>query len=126
MLTADALHVCMRALEALGLSQSGAIRASLLASAQRLRRGKDLAAEATVLEADELLPRSVVFVAPTSQGARPASFRPEVSVAGDDTRVLVELVGAVDAQRLGKRVGQLTADEMWAVDDALSTVLGLA
>jgi hypothetical protein len=36
-----------------GLSRSEAIRASLLASAQRLRRGKDLAAEAAALEADE-------------------------------------------------------------------------
>jgi mRNA-degrading endonuclease toxin of MazEF toxin-antitoxin module len=39
--------------------------------------------------------------------------------------VLVEQVGAVDAQRLGRRMGHLTAEEMWAVDDALVTVLGL-
>jgi mRNA-degrading endonuclease toxin of MazEF toxin-antitoxin module len=39
--------------------------------------------------------------------------------------VLVEQVGAVDAQRLGRRVGQLAAHEMWAVDEALITVLGL-
>ena len=78
-----------------------------------------------VVQAEELLPRSVVLVAPTSQGARAASFRPEVVVAGDQTRVLVEQVGAVDAQRLAKRVGQLTADEMWSVDEALATVLGL-
>jgi mRNA-degrading endonuclease toxin of MazEF toxin-antitoxin module len=39
--------------------------------------------------------------------------------------VLVEQLGAVDAQRLGRRVGQLDADEMWAVDEALVTVLGL-
>lgn len=78
-----------------------------------------------VVQADELLPRSVVLVAPTSLSARPASFRPEVSIAGSHTRVLVEQVGAVDAQRLGKRVGALAAAEMWAVDDALVTVLGL-
>jgi mRNA interferase MazF len=78
-----------------------------------------------VVQADELLPRSVVLVAPTSRSARPASFRPEVDVAGQSTRVLVEQLGAVDAQRLGTRVGQLTAEEMWAVDDALATVLGL-
>jgi mRNA-degrading endonuclease toxin of MazEF toxin-antitoxin module len=40
--------------------------------------------------------------------------------------VLVEQLGAVDARRLGGRVGLLTAAEMWAVDDALATVLGLA
>ena len=57
--------------------------------------------------------------------ARPASFRPEVTVAGRDTRVLVEQLGAVDVERLGKRVGLLTASEMWSVDEALITVLGL-
>lgn len=78
-----------------------------------------------IVQADELLPRSVVIVAPTSRSARPASFRPEIEIAGEATRVLVEQLGAVDAQRLGKRVGHLTADEMWTVDDALTTVLGL-
>jgi mRNA interferase MazF len=78
-----------------------------------------------IVQSDSMLPRSVILVAPTSRSARPASFRPEVSIAGDRTRVLVEQVGAVDVQRLGRRVGQLAADEMWAVDEALITVLGL-
>lgn len=78
-----------------------------------------------VVQSDSMLPRSVILVAPTSRSARPASFRPEVSIAGDTTRVLVEQVGAVDAQRLGRRVGKLATDEMWAVDEALFTVLGL-
>lgn len=78
-----------------------------------------------IVQSDSMLPRSVILVAPTSRSARPASFRPEVSVARATTRVLVEQVGAVDAQRLGRRVGQLAADEMWAVDEALVTVLGL-
>ena len=67
----------------------------------------------------------MVLVAPTSRSARPASFRPTVRVAGDDTRVLVEQLGAVDVQRLGKRIRQLDTDEMWAVNEALTTVLGL-
>jgi mRNA-degrading endonuclease toxin of MazEF toxin-antitoxin module len=46
-------------------------------------------------------------------------------VAGDETRVLVEQVGAVGVQRLGKRAGRLDAAAMWAVDEALMTVLGL-
>ncbi len=79
-----------------------------------------------VVQAEELLPRTVVVVAPTSQSARAASFRPEVVVAGEPTRVLAEQVGAVDAQRLGRRVGRLTADELWSVDEALATVLGLS
>ena len=78
-----------------------------------------------VVQADEFLPRSVVLVAPTSRSARPASFRPEIEVAEDIARVLVEQVGAVDVQRLGKRVGVLTAEERWSVDDTLMTVLGL-
>ena len=72
-----------------------------------------------------MLPRSVILVASTSRSARPASFRPEVSIFGTTTRVLVEQLGTVDTQRLGRRVARLAADEMWAVDEALATVLGL-
>ncbi|MDP2290896.1 MAG: type II toxin-antitoxin system PemK/MazF family toxin [Actinomycetota bacterium] len=78
-----------------------------------------------VVQSDVMLPRSVVIVAPTSRSAKPASFRPEVEVAGDLTRVLVEQLGAVDVQRLGRRVGRLTAEEMWSIDEALVVVLGL-
>lgn len=78
-----------------------------------------------VVHADELLPRSVVLVAPTSRSARPASFRPEVEVEGDTTRVLVEQVGAVDVGRLGDLAGHLSREELWGLDDALMTVLGL-
>jgi mRNA-degrading endonuclease toxin of MazEF toxin-antitoxin module len=34
-------------------------------------------------------------------------------------------LGAVDVQRLGRRVSRLTTEEMWSVDDALAVVLGL-
>ena len=34
-------------------------------------------------------------------------------------------IGAVNAQRLGKRSCHLDAQEMWAIDEALTTVLGL-
>ena len=78
-----------------------------------------------VVQSDVMLPRSVVIVAPTSRSAKAASFRPEVDVAGGRTRVLVEQLGAVDVQRLGRRVGRLTAEEMWSIDDALVVVLGL-
>ncbi|MFN8034832.1 MAG: type II toxin-antitoxin system PemK/MazF family toxin [Acidimicrobiia bacterium] len=79
-----------------------------------------------IVQADELLPRSVVIVAPTSRSARPATFRPEIEVAGKTTRVLVEQLGAVDVQRLGRRVGRLATPEIWGVDEALTTVLGLS
>jgi mRNA interferase MazF len=78
-----------------------------------------------VVQADEFLPRSVVIVAPTSRSARPASFRPEIEIRGGPTRVLVEQVGAVDVRRLGRRAGHLSPQELWGVDEALLTVLGL-
>jgi mRNA interferase MazF len=78
-----------------------------------------------VVQADEFLPRSVVIVAPTSKSARSASFRPEVEIGGEATRVLVEQIGAVDARRLGTLSGHLSREEMWGVDEALMTVLGL-
>jgi mRNA interferase MazF len=79
-----------------------------------------------VVQSDALLPRSVVVVAPTSRSARPASFRPEIDIDGSSTRLLIEQLGAIDVQRLGKRVGRLDADEQWSVDEALATVLDLA
>jgi mRNA interferase MazF len=78
-----------------------------------------------VVQAEELLPRSVVVVAPTSMSARPASFRPEVTIAVPQMRVLVEQLGAVDVARLVLFFKQKTAYEMWSVDEALITVLGL-
>ena len=44
---------------------------------------------------------------------------------GEGTRVLVEQIGAVDAQRLGELAGHLSREELWGVDEALLTVLGL-
>ncbi len=78
-----------------------------------------------VVQAAEFLPRSVVLVAPTSRSARSASFRPEISVNDETTRVLVEQLGAVDTSRLGNLAGHLSPEELWGVDDALMTVLGL-
>jgi mRNA interferase MazF len=78
-----------------------------------------------VVQANELLPRSVVLVAPTSRSARSASFRPEIEVDGELTRVLVEQLAAVDAGRLGRLVGHVTPEQQWGIDEALLTVLGL-
>ena len=46
-----------------------------------------------IVQANELLPRSVVLVAPTSLSARAAPFRSEVKVANAATKVLVEQWG---------------------------------
>ncbi len=78
-----------------------------------------------VVQADAFLPRSTVLVAPTSRSAKPATFRPEITVDAASTRVLVEQVGAVDISRLGDTATHLTAPEQWAVDAALLTVLDL-
>ena len=78
-----------------------------------------------VVQADEFLPRSVVIVAPTSRSARAASFRPEAEIASENTRVLVEQIGAVDTRRLGELIGHLSPEELWGVDEALLAILGL-
>ncbi len=80
---------------------------------------------AVIVQANEMLPRSVVLVAPTSHSARPASFRPEIDLLGKKTRVLVEQVGAVDAGRMGELAGRVSPEQQWGIDEALLTVLGL-
>lgn len=96
----------------------------------RLRRGRGQEQHGkrfgVLVQADELLPRSVVLVAPTTRSARPASFRPEVDVQGATTRVLVEQVGPVDVTRLGRLVGRVSPEEMWGIDEALLTIFGLS
>jgi mRNA interferase MazF len=78
-----------------------------------------------IVQANELLPRSVVLVVPTSRSAKPASFRPEIELLGETTRVLAEQVGAVGAGRLGELVGRVSPEQQWGIDEALMTVLGL-
>lgn len=80
---------------------------------------------AVVVQADELLALSTVAVCPTSRSTPPASFHPEVAVEGERTRVMCEMVRAVDATKLGPQVGHLTLGEVESVDDALKLVLDL-
>lgn len=80
---------------------------------------------AVVVQADEFLDLGTTLVAPTSTSARPASFRPAISLDGVDTRVLVEQTTVIDPQRLGASVGRLEAGELRAVDEALGLMLGL-
>jgi mRNA interferase MazF len=78
-----------------------------------------------VVVQSDLLPLSTWLVAPTSTSARAASFRPEVHIDGRVTRVLPEQTAAVDPQRLGPRVGQITLGELQQVEAALRLVLHL-
>jgi mRNA interferase MazF len=80
---------------------------------------------AVIVQADELLGLSTAIVAPTSRSAAPATFRPEVEVAGEATRVLVEQLRTVDLDRLEQHVGRVTAEEQRGVDAALELVLAL-
>ena len=88
----------------------------------RVQRGRRLA---VIVQADDLLALSTIVVCPTSTSTPPASFHPEVEVGGEPTRVMCEMVGAIDARTLGEHVGRLTLDEMRDVDDALQLVLDL-
>lgn len=80
---------------------------------------------AVIVQVDELLALSTVIVAPTSTKARAATFRPEVTIGGEPTRVLVEQLRAVDSKRLRSLAGRLNGEEQARVDDALALVLGL-
>lgn len=80
---------------------------------------------AVIVQADEFLDLSTVAVSPTSGSALPATFRPTITLAGHETRVLVEQTTVIDPQRLGRSAGRLDSDELRAVDEALSLVLGL-
>lgn len=95
--------------------------------APRGARGREQqgARYAVVVQADEFMALSTTLVAPTSTSARPATFRPTISLGETETRVLVEQTTVVDPQRLGRSAGRLDAAELQAVDEALALVLGL-
>ena len=80
---------------------------------------------AVIVQADDLLALPTIVVCPTSTSTPPASFHPEVAIADGSTRVMCEMVGAVDARALGAQVGHLTLDEIRSIDDALELVLDL-
>jgi mRNA interferase MazF len=96
-------------------------------AAPRAARGREQRGPrfGVVVQADELLALSTVIVAPTSTRALPASFRPEVTIRGRRTRVLVEQLGAVDPARLGRAAGHLSNLELVSMDEALEVVLAL-
>jgi mRNA interferase MazF len=80
---------------------------------------------AVIVQAEEFLGLSTTLIAPTSTSARAASFRPTITIDGADTRVLVEQTTVVDPERLGSSAGRLEANELRAVDDALTLILGI-
>ena len=95
---------------------------TLLRGRGRVQHGRRYA---VIVQADDLLALSTVVICPTSASAPDASFHPQVQLGGQPTRVLCEMVGAVDARNLGEQVGHLGYDELRAVDDGLSLVLDI-
>jgi mRNA interferase MazF len=80
---------------------------------------------AVVVQAEALLGLSTALVAPTSRSVLAATFRPEVEIGGESTRVMIEQLRALDIRRLDDFAGRLSPDEMRDVDEALSLVLAL-
>ena len=80
---------------------------------------------AVVVQANDLMTLSTVAICPTSQSAQNASFHPEVELDGEKTKVLCEMVRAIDARKLGDRVCHLNLEDMTAVDDGLELLLEL-
>jgi mRNA-degrading endonuclease toxin of MazEF toxin-antitoxin module len=78
-----------------------------------------------IVQADDLLALSTVVICPTSRSSFLASFHPKITVLDQPTQVLCEMVGAVDARALGKRIGHLAHEEIQAIEDALLMVLDL-
>jgi mRNA interferase MazF len=69
---------------------------------------------------------STVTIIPTSTSARASVFRPEVVVAGRDTRVLIDQVRTIDVSYVtGEIVDYLTQDDMAQVEHGLSRYVGL-
>lgn len=88
------------------------------------RFGVVVQADEVVVQADELLPRSVALVAPTSRSARSASFPGDQGEWRDDEG-LVEQVGSGRCQASGGSTGHPSPEELWGLDEALVTILGL-
>jgi mRNA interferase MazF len=100
----------------------GDVHAIKLPRRGRVQHGRRFA---VVVQADDLLALSTIVVCPTSTSTPPASFHPDVEIGDEPTRVMCEMVGAVDSRMLGEQVGHLALDEMRRVDDALELVLDL-
>jgi mRNA interferase MazF len=67
-----------------------------------------------------------VTVIPTSTSAQVSVFRPEVVIAGRDTRILVDQIRTIDvACVVGELVDYLSRDDMAHVEHSLSRYLGL-
>ena len=69
---------------------------------------------------------STVTIIPTSTSAQASVFRPEVVIAGRDTKVLIDQIRTIDVSYVtGEIVDYLTRDDMAQVEHGLSRYVGL-
>jgi mRNA interferase MazF len=69
---------------------------------------------------------STVTIIPTSTSAQAAVFRPDVVVAGRETRILIDQIRTVDVSYVtGELVDYLSRDDMAQVEHGLSRYFGL-
>ena len=79
---------------------------------------------AVVVQSDDLM-LSTLLVAPTSRSAPSRSFRPTITINGEETQVLVEQTSAVAPERLGEFIGRVSLYELAKINDALRLALEL-
>jgi mRNA interferase MazF len=69
---------------------------------------------------------STVTVIPASTSAQASVFRPEVVIAGRETKILIDQVRTIDvAYVVGELVDYLSSDDMAQVEHSLSRYFGL-
>ena len=69
---------------------------------------------------------STVTIIPTSSSAQASVFRPDVVIAGRDTKILIDQVRTIDTSYVvGELVDYLSPDDMEQVEHGLSRYFGL-
>jgi mRNA interferase MazF len=69
---------------------------------------------------------STVTIIPTSTSAQASVFRPELVIAGRDTKVLIDQIRTIDVSYVtGEIVDYLTRDDMAQVEHGISRYFGL-
>jgi mRNA interferase MazF len=69
---------------------------------------------------------STATILPTSTSARPAVFRPQLTIAGRDTLILVDQIRTIDTHYIvGEPVDYLPRADLAQIEHALSRYLGL-
>ena len=69
---------------------------------------------------------SMVTIIPTSTSAQASVFRPEVVIAGLETKILIDQVRTIDVSYVtGELIDYLSRDDMAQVEHRLSRYFGL-